>query len=1228
MGKHGIVSNRKFVETNKVSIVPYFTDSLKDAFDSVEWELRTAEIKTPEGKVLFKEDNLEFPKSWSQNCTSLVAEKYFRFVLGKRETSVKHMISRVAETISQWGKLLGYFDDNNASNLCSELKYILVNQMAAFNSPVWFNIGTTGGKLRTEQMSACFINSIEDSMSSILELAKIEGLIYKGGSGSGVNYSKLRSSKEKLSGGGYASGPVSFIAKDDFNAGAIKSGGTTRRAAKINILNIDHGDILEFIRCKALSEKAAHALVDAGFSSDFRDKWGAYALIPFQNGNNSVRVTDDFMSAVERDLDWELKARDGSVLETVKARFLWDEICKSVHACGDPGLQFDTIINDWNTCPKSGRIDASNPCQPAFAPVLTPEGISTIGNIDVGHVIWSGNAWTRIKRKIFTGIKPVYKYHTHAGSFIGTNTHKVFSNGERVEVRFADTIDTSVNKLEKIPCEDFNLQAVVDGLVLGDGGLKISNCGSCTYYLLYIGEEDQSYFDSDIAGFITKKPFDEKAKAHRVKTTLSNDELPRTYNRKIPDRYFYGGFKEIRSLLRGLYSANGSIIGPRITLKASSFNIIDRVQQMLSALGIRSYYTTNKAHNVEFSNGIYECKESYDLNINSDRIKFQKLIGFIQPYKQKKLNKICSTILTGNSKISYEVVSQCFLGEMPVWDIEVEDTNHSYWTGGLLVSNCIEFMFLDDAACNLASINILKFLEKDTDSFDIGGFVHTIDVLITAMEIMVDAASYPTQKIQDNSNKFRPLGLGYTNLGAFLMAQGISYDSTEGREQAAYLTALMTARAYAQSARLAKIMGPFPEYQKNKDSMLSVIKKHKDNLHMKIGGPLVCNCAGGVYDRSVTPILKDSACKAWEVTSSLGKRNGFRNSQVTLLAPSGTVSFLMDCDTTGIEPELSLSKTKKLVGGGTINIVNQQVPCALRACKYSEFAIKEISDYVTKTGSIVGAPGLNEEHLSIFDSSIPEPIKGRFLRPESHILMMAAVQPFLSGAISKTCNIPSNSTVEDISHLYFLACEVGLKSVILYRDKCKKTQPLQIKEQEKVKLDSVTAPSPLQTRKKLPNDCISQRHKFTIGMQEGYIHVGLYPDGKPGEVFIRMAKQGTTMLGLMDSIGILTSIALQYGVPISVLVNKFAFTCFEPAGMTDNPNIKFAGSPLDYLFRWLGMEFDPGSVPEQGDPIHSIIEGKQVIKDIGNICMNCGNPAQRTGVCISCPTCGWNQGCG
>lgn len=804
-------------------------------FDEIEWEKRDAVIVGEGGKVVFEQRGVEVPKFWSQLATNVVASKYFNYDrrTGERENSVRQLIDRVSRTITEWGKKDGYFaSDEDAEAFYSELTSLLVNQQASFNSPVWFNVGVED----KPQCSACFINSVEDRMESILDLAKIEGMLFKYGSGAGVNLSPLRSSKEPLSTGGLASGPVSFMRGFDAFAGVIKSGGKTRRAAKMVILNIDHPDIVEFIEAKAREEKKAWALIDAGYDGSFDGE--AYRSVFFQNANHSVRVPDAFMEAVEKDTEWQTRyVLSGDVADTYRARDLMKKIAEAAHVCGDPGMQFDTTVNEWHTCPNSGRINASNPCS--------------------------------------------------------------------------------------------------------------------------------------------------------------------------------------------------------------------------------------------------------------------------------------------------------------------------------------EFMFLDNSSCNLASLNLLRFRRPDGE-LDIEAYRRAVDIMITAQEIIVDNAGYPTPQIERNSHNFRPLGLGYTNLGAMLMARGLPYDSDEGRAYAAALTALMTGEAYRMSAVIASKIGPFRKFRVNRRPMLRVIQKHREALKR-------------IDPKVVPPDLLEATRETWDSAYALGREYGYRNAQVTLLAPTGTISFMMDADTTGIEPDIALVKYKKLVGGGVLKIVNRTVPEALRRLGYSKEQIEAITRYIDKNDTIEGAPGLKPEHLPVFDCAFKPATGVRYIHHMGHVRMMAAVQPFLSGAISKTVNLPNEITPEEIMDVYMQAWKLGLKAIAVYRDGSKRTQPL-VTGEGKGKADeqaSEKAEKPVwkPVRRRLPPERKAITHKFSIAGHEGYITVGMYEDGTPGEIFIVMAKEGSTISGLMDSFATAISLALQYGVPLQVLVDKFTHTRFEPSGFTSNPQIPIAKSIMDYIFRWLALKF-------------------------------------------------------
>jgi ribonucleoside-diphosphate reductase alpha chain len=907
----------------------HFTPPGSHAFDLVEWERRTAAIIGEKGQVIFEQKDVEVPRSWSQLAINVVAQKYFRGGVGtpERETSVRQLIDRVVETLARWGRDGGYFaTEEDAENWSQELRYLLVTQHASFNSPVWFNIGVPG---RAQQGSACFINSVEDSMESILELVKTEGMLFKFGSGTGTNLSVLRSSKEQLSGGGTASGPVSFMKGYDSFAGSIKSGGTTRRAAKMVLLNADHPDILEFIRCKAEEEKKAWALIDAGYNVGFNVSGGAYDSVQFQNANNSVRVSDDFMQAVDNDKKWETKAVvDGRVIDTYKARDLWREIAEATWICGDPGLQFDTTIQDWNVVPNTGRINATNPCS--------------------------------------------------------------------------------------------------------------------------------------------------------------------------------------------------------------------------------------------------------------------------------------------------------------------------------------EFVFLDDTACNLLSLNLMKFQTED-GKFDVERYRHAIDVCFTGQEIIVSNASYPTPAIAKNSEALRPLGLGYANLGALLMSMGLAYDSEEGGRFAGALTAIMTGRAFAQSARMAQVKGPFSEFAKNREPMLRVMEKHRQAAHHLSTSPESAE-------------VVDAARETWDEAVKLGRAHGYRNAQATVLAPTGTIGLMMDCDTTGIEPDLALVKYKKLVGGGLLKIVNTTVPAALRKLGYDEVKVKEIVEYIDENDTIEGAPHVMDEHLKVFDCAF-KPVNGaRSIAPMGHVRMMAAVQPFISGSMSKTVNLPTDATVEDIQQTYMESWKLGLKCIAIYRDGCKRSQPLSTSLDKEKKLAEPTVEYRA-LRRKLPDERKAVTHKFDIQGHEGYLTVGLFDDGTPGELFVTMAKEGSTISGLMDAFATQTSYALQFGVPLKFMVDKFSHMRFEPSGFTKNKEIPIAKSIVDYIFRWMASHFlpvedqdeagvvrrepapaepapapAPTRVADNARPPASPTELKVIAHPTTNgngggvqkiafintdapACPDCGAITVRSGSCYKCLNCGATTGC-
>ena len=894
-----------------LSFKRFFTKAGRHPYDELTWELRSAIINDERGQPVFEQHGIEVPTTWSQTATNIVASKYFRGQLGApdRERSVRGLISRVVDTIRDCADAQGYFATaEDLQNFSEELTHLLVTQKAAFNSPVWFNVGIE----KHPQASACFINSVNDTMESILGLAKTEGMLFKFGSGTGSNLSGIRSSKERLAGGGTASGPVSFMRGYDAFAGVIKSGGKTRRAAKMVILNTDHPDIEEFINSKADEERKAWALIDAGYDGSFNVKGGAYDSVFFQNANHSVRATDEFMRAVVEDREWKTRyVISGDPCETLRARDLMKKMAEAAWQCGDPGMQFDTTINDWHTCPNTARINASNPCS--------------------------------------------------------------------------------------------------------------------------------------------------------------------------------------------------------------------------------------------------------------------------------------------------------------------------------------EYMFLDDTACNLASLNLMKFRKEDGE-FDTEAFKAACRTVITAQEILVDNASYPTPAIDRNSHDYRPLGLGYANLGVLLMDRGLPYDSDAGRAYAAAITALMHGEACAQSARVSGAMGAFAGYAKNAEPMLRVIDKHRQHAHM--------------IDSTLVPReLLQSALTVWDEAYTLGIQHGYRNSQVTVLAPTGTIGFMMDCDTTGIEPDIALVKYKKLVGGGVMKIVNQSVPGVLRKLGYDAGQVDETLKYIDEKEMIEGAPHIKEEHLPVFDCAFPPANGKRSIYYMGHVKMMAAVQPFLSGAISKTVNMPTDATPEEMANAYIESWRLGLKAVAVYRDGCKRSQPLSTSKHEmKAVAEAAVAVEPRPARRKLPDERHSITHKFSIAGHEGYITVGMYEDGTPGEIFLVMAKEGSTISGLMDAFATSISIALQYGVPLEALVEKFSHVRFEPSGFTKNSEIPYAKSITDYIFRSLASKFlsvehqeavgvrttgaslKPESAPaiargSGGGSSEPTTAGAFKAQTDAPSCHYCGSIMVRNGSCYRCANCGSTSGC-
>ena len=1050
-----------------------------DPFDEIEWEKRRAAIEDSKGGTVFEQKDVEAPKSWSQHATDIVADKYFRGERDtpERESSIRQMIGRVVDTISKWAKAGKYFaTENDHAIFTAELKAILVNQRGAFNSPVWFNCGFEPAP----QCSACFINSVDDSMESILGLAKTEGMLFKYGSGTGSNLSPIRGSGETLAGGGTASGPVSFMKGYDAFAGVIKSGGKTRRAAKMVILNADHPDVVEFIRCKADEERKAWALIDAGYDGSFNGI--AYSSIFFQNSNNSVRVPDAFMRAVADDREWETRAvTDGRVVDTYRARELMQMIADSAHVCGDPGMQFDTTINDWHTCPNTARINASNPC--CF--VGETEVLTTDGHVRIDAL--AEMSWKELPQ--------AETHYPHSGQPVLQPILKAWMAGE---TRTLAEVATSK-------------------------GLRLR----CTHEHRFYLRDGTAVAAADL------KPGQELA----VQWSHTDDDVESVTIVEVPPT--------------------------------------------------------------------------------------------------------------------------------PVYDLEV-DTVHRFAVTmpganhGVLVSNS-EYMFLDDSACNLASLNLMRFaVDGETGTFDEQAFCAAVRTLITAQEILVGYASYPTPAIERNSHDYRPLGLGYANLGALLMARGIAYDSDEGRQFAAGITALMTGEAYAQSARIARDCGgPFKGYNANEAPFLRVMEKHRNALR-------------ALPAESVPGQLHEAATASWEDALGLGREHGYRNAQATVLAPTGTIGFLMDCDTTGVEPDIGLVKYKHLVGGGTMQIVNQTVPAALGRLCYDDQQIARIVEHIDTHDTIEGAEDLKAEHLPVFDCAFKPSQGSRFIHHRGHLKMIGAVQPFISGAISKTINVPKDTPADEMERCYVEAWRLGSKAVSIYRDGSKRTQPLNTGRDDAGGLAGVAASiaqiaSPV--RRKLPDERHAITHKFEIGEHEGYITVGMFGDGKPGEIFLVMAKEGSTISGFADGFAQSISYALQYGVPLEVLVDKFSHMRFEPSGMTKNPEVRFAKSIIDYVFRWLASKFlstdaqydagvNIGQRPAATAPAGDDPEGARIrlVSDTDAAeaderaapagrkpgtseryaiqndedappCASCGAIMIRNGACYKCVNCGNTSGC-
>jgi ribonucleotide reductase alpha subunit len=1203
-------------------------------YDEVTWERRDVVLTNwRDGSVNFEQHGVEFPDFWSANAANIVTTKYFRGAVGspQREWSLKQLVDRVVGVYTETGKKHGYFATHEDAQIFDhELKYALIHQIFSFNSPVWFNVGTAS----PQQVSACFILAVDDTMDSILEWYREEGLIFKGGSGAGVNLSKIRSSKELLSSGGTASGPVSFMRGADASAGTIKSGGATRRAAKMVVLDVDHPDVADFIQTKAREEDKIRALRDAGFDMDLG---GADIVsVQYQNANNSVRVSDEFMRAVEEGKDFDLLARrTGEVVERVDARKLLRSMAQAAWECADPGIQYDDTINDWHTNPESGRITASNPCFPGDQRVLTDKGLIRIADLvhraaseeqfavytnDVtsetdpgdrvmatsptqymvtgrneilefrfsdgarlrctpGHRIWTANrGWVHAEE--LTGDDRVVRSFQHAPRPMADSRlpmHAILT------VEYEKTL-----KPLHVPDKWDEEFAHYLGWLVGDGCIDTAKARPVT---VYGSDEDKEFvlprhgaLLTRITGFQSKPSVQPNGTLQlRVTREAFGQFLyqlgvaeGRAPDKVVPSAVYEAPEDAVSAFLRGLFDADGCVVNQAsnetryVGLGSRSEELLIGVQELLASLGIASriYMTSaKKVASFEYirkdgteasygSNG-----PTYDLRITAGAIRdFHRLIGFSLPGKQAKLADIVGQ--TGYYKVDRTVrmISRKSKGFETTYNL-TEPRNHSYIVGGTVVANCSEYLSLDNSSCNLASINLLKFL-RDDDTFDGERFAKMTELIITAMDVSITFADFPTPKIATTTRAYRQLGIGYANLGALLMATGHAYDSEGGRAIAAAITSLMTGTAYKTSAELAAVVGPYDGYARNAKPHKRVIRKHaeaSENIR-----PI------GAMDREIL----DLANQAWQECVELGETNGYRNAQASLLAPTGTIGLMMDCDTTGIEPDLALVKFKKLVGGGSMQIVNQTVPRALKNLGYPHEQVEAIAEYIAEHGHVVNAPGLRPEHYEVFDCAMGE----RAISPMGHVRMIAAVQPLLSGSVSKTVNMPESATVGDIERIYFEGWKLGLKALAIYRDNCKVGQPLSDAKKKPAEAEakaeaSQTANRPV--RRRLPRQRPATVTRFSVAGAEGYMTASSYPDDGIGEVFLKLGKQGSTLAGVMDAFSIAISVGLQYGIPLESYVAKFTNMRFEPAGLTDDPDIRLASSVMDYIFRRLALDHLP-----------------------------------------------------
>ncbi len=1202
--------------------------NVDDLFATVDWEVRSAQIKGENGELIFEQTNCEVPSFWSQLATNVICSKYFYGEVGtaEREYSVRQLVHRVARTIADWGLEDGYFASaQDGERFYRELAWLCLHQHGAFNSPVWFNVGlyhqygVSGAKCNWRwdsqtrdvvqpenpyeypQGSACFIQHVADNMEDIMELARSEAMLFKFGSGTGTDLSTLRSHREKLAGGGKPSGPLSFMRVYDQVAAVVKSGGKTRRAAKMQSIKVWHPDVMEFIECKWKEEKKAHVLIEkGGYEANFNGE--AYSSIMFQNANLSVRVTDDFMQAVERNEDWTTHwvTNPKQPGPTYPAREIMDRMADCAWHCGDPGVQYDTTINRWHTCPNSGRINASNPCVTGDTLVATVDGFRRIDSL-VGQSaeIINGHgrkAW--VDRIFATGRKPVFELRTRVGYRVRlTADHRVWTEN-RGDVPAAELTIDDVVRLERPGFGNDFVPAIFGELLgasVGDGHVVRGRDGNMSMVItrrpleqlvserLEQGiEQCQRWLHEETQPDIHEKtyrnatvrtvsaPFAVPAKMAELADIQADAKKTR-----FDDLVFNLDKPSQAAILRGFFTVHGNVLNhgeelQYVSLDCASLHLLEQVQLLLLGFGIRSTLGVCRralGQVITVSPGQQGgvdaslVAENYSLRISREsRVRFEEQIGFLtESKKAEQLAELNRDVPAAADPLVDRVGKLVPCGEEDVFDLSEPVTQH-FVANGIVVHNCSEYMFLDDTACNLASINLMKFRRAD-GAFDADRFKAACRIYFIAQEILVDHASYPTQDIARNSHLFRPLGLGYSNLGSLLMSAGVPYDSDEARGVCGAVTALLHGAANLASSELAEAVGPFEEYEKNREPFLRVMQMHRDAVD-EING----ECPA---------YLQDAARRTWDDVLAAGRVHGFRNAQATVLAPTGTISFMMDCDTTGIEPDIALVKYKQLAGGGMLKIVNQTVPLALTTLGYDQPQIGSILAYIDEHDTIEGSPDVKEEHLAVFDCAFTPRSGKRSIAWQAHVLIMAAAQPFLSGAISKTVNMPRETTPEDIAKAYFDGWKLGLKALAIYRDGSKESQPLATSS-EGQRAAAAAAAISKPRRERLDDTRNSITHKFNVSGHEGYITVGLYPDGRPGELFITMAKEGSTIGGLMDAFGTAVSMSLQYGVPLEDYVRKFSHMRFEPQGYTKNPDIRIAKSLIDYIFRWLGITFLPG----------------------------------------------------